>query len=51
MMKGLLIPKRILDWINTNRGSRSQQAFIIDCLFYMMKNGQLPDNKQSDRQD
>lgn len=35
-MKNLLIPKRLLEWINSHRDTKSQQAFIIDVLMISM---------------
>jgi len=28
----LLIPKHILDWIDSKRGALSRQAYIINCI-------------------
>lgn len=29
----LIIPRSLLDWIDTNRGELSRQSFIIKCMF------------------
>lgn len=29
----ILLPKEILIWLDENRGSKSRQAFVIECLF------------------
>lgn len=34
----LLLPKEILDWLNSVRGGYSIQAYVIKCLFEKMNN-------------
>ena len=33
-MLELMIPKRILEWIDLNKGQYSRSAFVIKCLVY-----------------
>lgn len=33
-MLELMIPKRILEWIDSNKGQYSRSAFVIKCLVY-----------------
>lgn len=34
IMLELMIPKRILEWIDLNKGEYSRSAFVIKCLVY-----------------
>ena len=33
----LIIPKHLLTWIDQNRGSKSRQSFILQCMFKIME--------------
>lgn len=29
----LILPRHLLEWIDSNRGEKSRQSYIIQCLF------------------
>lgn len=40
----LIIPKHLLTWIDQNRGSKSRQSFILQCMFKIMEVSEMKNN-------
>jgi len=37
----LFLPRRLLDWIDTNRGAMSRQNFIVHCMMKLVELDEL----------